>query len=165
MKKQYPLLLAAGLMLLVHALFSTAPLTRLLQMPSGALAALGIGCPVSFSADMVHIHARPELTVSNACSGVRLFAILVGLGGGYWCGRHPRRWLALLPLAYGVTLFSNSVRIVMVWHFRRIFESVLPEWLHEFAHLGIGTVWSLTIITALLYAISRPPKPLKETNP
>jgi exosortase/archaeosortase family protein len=165
MKKQLPLFIAASLMLLIHALFSIGPLTQWLQLPSGFIASLFIGAPIEFSADMVHIQAQPELTVSNACSGVRLFAILVGLGGGYWCGRHPRRWLALLPLAYGVTLFSNSVRIVVIWHFRRIFENVFPEWLHEFAHMGIGIIWSLTIITALLYAITRQPKPLKETNP
>ena len=155
MKKHQPLLIAAGLMLLIHALFASEPLTRLLQVPSGVMASLFIGAPVSFSAGVVHIHAQPELTVSGACSGVRLFAILTGLGGGYWCGRQPRRWLALLPFAYGAALFSNSVRIAAVWQFRRIFANAIPEWLHEFAHMGIGIVWSLTLVTIPLYAITR----------
>ena len=53
---------------------------------------------------VVHIAVDPLLTVSTACSGARLFSILAGLGGGYWCGRQLRRWLILLPTVHWLKL-------------------------------------------------------------
>lgn len=155
---------AMAFMILINLLFTIAPLQRLLQIPSGCMASFFLGAPAEFDGSVVQIFTQPRLTVSTACSGVRLFAILSGLGAGYWCGRRRLRWLALLPLCYGITLFSNSARIAAAWQFRRISDGLLPDWLQEFAHMGIGMAWSLTIIAVLVYWMSRKPQPVKETN-
>lgn len=162
MKKHAPLLIATVLTLIVHQLISFPPMERLLQIPSGYLAAFFLGAPASFDGEVVLITTHPLLTVSPACSGVRLFAILVGLGGGYWCARRIFRWLALLPACYLITLFSNSARITAAWHFRHVSKHLIPDWLQEFAHMGIGAVWSLTIISLLIFWITRPSQPVEE---
>lgn len=165
MKKHLPFLLAAGLMLLTYELASLRQLERLLQLPSGHLAAFFLGAPASYDGELVHISVEPLLTVSRSCSGARLFAILTGLLGGYWCGRRLLRWLALLPLCYGLALLSNSARIAAGWHVHTISNHLIPEWLQEFAHMGIGIVWSLTIVALLVYFITRSPKLLEEPTP
>jgi len=162
MKKHMPFLIAAGLMLLAHGLMSTPPLEKWLQLPSGYIAAFLLGAPSVCTGGVIEIGTQPLLSVGIPCSGVKLFSILVGLGGGYWCGRKPLRWLALLPACYGVALFSNSARIVAGFHFRTLTAGLLPDWLQEFAHMGIGGVWSLTVVAVLVYLITRPPQPLKD---
>lgn len=162
MKKYLPLIFAAVIMVLVHEIASIQSLEKWLQVPSGFIAAFLLGAPASFDGEVVRIPVVPLLTVSTACSGARLFAILTGLGGGYWCGRRFLRWLALLPACYFITLCSNSARIAAAWHFRHASDRLIPEWMQEFAHMGIGAVWSLTIIALLVYLINRPSQPVEE---
>lgn len=162
MKKHMPLVIAAGLMLVMHDIFSIHALEKWLQIPSGYIAAFFLGAPVSFTGEVIEIGTKPLLTISVPCSGVKLFSILIGLGGGYWCGRKISRWLVLLPACYVITLFSNAARIVAGYHFRIITEGMLPDWLQEFAHMGVGGVWSLTVVALLVFLITRPSQPLEE---
>jgi len=162
MKKHLPLIIAAGLLLMMHEFFSLQSREKLLQIPSGYIAAFFLGAPAAFNGEVIEVGIKPLLTVSIPCSGVKLFSILIGLGGGYWCGCKPLRWLVLLPVCYLITLFSNSARIVAAYHFRTITDGLLPDWLQEFAHMGIGGVWSLTVIAVLVYWITRSSQPLEE---
>jgi hypothetical protein len=75
------------------------------------------------------------------------------------------RWLALLPLSYLIALFGNAARISMAWQFRRFSGGRIPEWLHEYVHMGIGIVCFLTIVAVLLYWILPQPRQEKETTP
>ena len=127
---------------------------RMLQVPSGVLAAGFLGAPFRIDADGVAILLQPLLMVTGSCSGTTLFAFLAGLGAGYWCGNRLRRWLLLFPLAYGMALLGNAARISMAWQFRRLTNGQIPEWLQEYAHMGIGMVCSLTLAAALLYWIN-----------
>ena len=66
-----------------------------------------------------------------------------------------------------MTLLGNAARISMAWQFRRFTAGQIPEWLQEYAHLGIGMVCSLTLSAALLYWINhaskKEPENQKET--
>jgi exosortase/archaeosortase family protein len=155
-------LIAGLLMLLFSSLCSREPIAYGLQIPSGLLASIFLGAPAGIEDHVVRIFTDPLLTVNAACSGIRFFAFIAGLGGGYWCGKRLWRWMALLPLCYLIALLGNAARIAMAWQFRRFTEGRIPEWLQEYVHMGIGMVCFLTLVAALLYWINRQPSTVKE---
>jgi len=159
--KYRPIIISGGLMFLLAAICSIDAVARLLQIPSGVLASYFLGAPAVVEDHMVRIFTNPLLTVNPACSGVRFFAFIAGLGGGYWCGKHLLRWIALLPLCYLIALFGNSARISMAWQFRRFAGGRIPEWVQEYIHMGIGMVCFLTIVAALLHWINHQPRTAK----
>lgn len=154
-------LVAGAVMLLVSRIGSLESIVHALQIPSGLLASVFLGAPAVVEDQVVRIFTQPLLTVNAACSGIRFFAFIAGLGGGYWCGKRVGRWLALLPLCYLIALLGNAARIAMAWQFRRFTDGRIPEWLQEYVHMAIGMVCFLSLVAALLYWINR--QPLKET--
>ena len=144
-------LIAGAVMLLVARMGSFESILLALQIPSGLLASIFLGAPAVVEDQVVRIFTQPLLTVNAACSGVRFFAFIAGLGGGYWCGKRVGRWLVLLPLCYLITLLGNAARISMAWQFRRFTDGRIPEWLQEYTHMGIGIVCFLSLSAALLY--------------
>ena len=163
LKRYTPIIIAGSLMFFIYSILSLASTASLLQIPSGYIASFFLGAPISFSNSIIQIQTIPPLTVSIACSGIRLFSIIAGLGGGYWCRHNVWRWLILLPLSYIITLFSNAARIVVIWQFRRFSNGYLPDWVQEFCHMGIGIVCSLTIILAIFHFITN--KSIKNKEP
>ena len=155
-------LLAGGLMLLIASICSRESMAYGLQVPSGFIAAFFLGAPALVDDHVVRIFTQPLLTVNSACSGIRFFAFIAGLGGGYWCGKRFWRWIALLPLCYLIALSGNVARIVMAWQFRRLTEGRIPDWLQEYMHMGIGMACFLSLVAALLYWINRQPPTVKE---
>jgi len=127
---------------------------RFLQLPSGWLSALFLGAASRVDHDVVMILVNPPLTVSSACSGAGFFAFLCGMGGAFFCGWRPLRWLALLPLSYLIALLANTARIVMAWQFHRFSAGHLPGWLQEYSHMGIGMACFLSITAVLLWFLS-----------
>ena len=162
MSKYRSIIISGGLMFLLASICSPAAIARLLQIPSGVLASYFLGAPAVVGDNVVRILTNPLLTVGAECSGIRFFAFLAGLGGGYWCGKRLLRWLALLPLCYLIALLGNAARISMAWQFRRFTGGRIPEWLQEYIHMGIGMACFLTIVAVLLHWINHQPRNTKE---
>ncbi len=164
MNKYRPIIIAGSLMLLLSWIGNIDAIARGLQIPSGWLAAFFLGAPAAMEDGSIRIFTSPQVIVSVACSGIRFFAFLAGLGGGYWCRGKIRRWLMLLPASYLITLFANAARIAMAWQFRRFSNGHLPGWLQMYVHIGIGTVCFLSVTAILMYVITPKPQP-KTDNP
>lgn len=147
------LILACAIMFAVNTLCVLTGAGRLLQIPSGGLAAFFLGAGAQLESGVVKILVNPPLTVSAACSGRGFFAFLCGLGGAFYCGKNQMRWLLLLPLCYLIALFANFARIIMAWHFHRLYAGRLPGWLQEYCHMGLGLACFLSITALLLWWI------------
>lgn len=157
-------MIVTGLLLAGLLSFSTTPiLIQALQLPSGWLAAFFLGAPSCVDGDLVRIFTTPQVTISQACSGVRFFILITALGGGYWCGTKIRRWLLLFPVTYLIAVHVNAARISMIWQFRRFSAGLIPEWLQQHGHMGIGIVCFLSVITVLFYWCNRNLSYEKET--
>lgn len=98
---------------------------------------------------MLHL-PRLEVTVGASCSGMQFFFLLTCLLG--WSALKHRggwSWLpAILVLAYGMTLFANSVRVVLAVFAREAALHLLgPAYLHS-AHLAAGILVFLPLLIA-----------------
>ena len=153
LKKHKTFIIACVVMFVIDFVCSLSGAGCLLQIPSGWLAALFLGAPCCVDQDIVRIMVSPLLTVSEKCSGSGFFAFICGMGGAFFCGSKPLRWLVLLPLCYLIALIGNVARIVMAWHFQRLSEGRIPEWLQEYSHMGIGMACFLSITAVLLWVI------------
>ena len=98
--------------------------------------------------------------VTNVCSAANFFILLSALMAGLVIKSARFRELLkivwILPLAYVVTIFANSSRIVGAWVTGRWARRILPENFWPGVHLGTGIVVFLTflILTYLLLSWS-----------
>ncbi len=107
-------------------------------------------------------HPALEIHVVRDCSGFRFFLLLYSLA--IWnllrhrfCALHHLLLClpALLPAIYGVTLLTNTIRIISVVEVRFLSNLLLPERLQAAAHVLTGSLIFLTTLILTQWTYER----------
>lgn len=118
------------------------------------------GAPVSPAEPGAVLHlAGLEVAVGKTCSGMSFYLLLSGLMAWSvlrWKGGW--RWLPVVALvAYAVTLFANSLRVVLAVFVREATVAFMgPSYAHS-AHLAVGILIFLPLLIACSWLLERKP--------
>jgi len=126
--------------------------------PAAHIAALITGAPCTVEADCYRLRGPAfDLAVVPACAAADFCSLLAGFLSllMFW-----RRWplvsqLAVLPLAWIITVTANAVRLVSCWHADRWACVVLPPALGPGIHLMTGIATFLLVLTAVFWGMTR----------
>lgn len=156
-------LLAAGLMLsggLVFANLFDSFWLEFLGFPSARI------CSMFFASDCVSTSEGYLITnkalpvhVTDVCSASNFFILLIVLIScsviQSFSAKELTKAVWILPLAYAVTVFANSSRIIGGWVTGRWARMTLPENCWPGIHLGTGVVVFLTCLMMTYLFLNR----------
>jgi len=140
LNKQIPFYLAAGILFLLLKLFHNIADHDALQFllwPTSKLVAIMTTDPGNYLPETGYFHKKLNIIINKSCSGFNFwlicFLMLYSLGiQRIKKSRDKALWLAVsLFLAYGLTFFVNSARILIATFIKRSEWIPKTNWLHQ----------------------------------
>ena len=125
--------------------------------PAAHLAALMTGAPCIAQADGYRLPGPDiDLVVVPACAAVDFFCLLTGFLSVLMCWRRgsPASQLAILPLAWFITVITNAVRLASCWQADTWARAALPPSLWPSLHLATGVATFLLSLTAIFFGMT-----------
>ena len=124
-----------------------------LGLPSSLICSMFLGsdCVATAEGYMLTNEMLP-VHVTEVCSGASFFILLLVLISGAVIEscrfKELLKIVWIVPLAYAITVFANSARIIGGWVTGKWARMALPEDLWAGIHLGTGVVIFLTFLIA-----------------
>jgi len=135
---------------------------RLLGYPSGFLSAFMLGMRVGFNEghEILIEGLHGQIRLIAGCCGFSFFCILCSFGvySALRLNSHQTKWRyigAAFFLAYGVTIVTNTIRIVCSFHVHRISQIIFPSVYLDIIHRGVGISIFLTSLLIVSLFIER----------
>jgi len=126
--------------------------------PAAHLAALATGAPCVAEADGYRLVGPGlDLEVVPACAAVDFYCLLVGFLSILlsWHGWPRVVQLAVLPMAWVITVVANAVRLTSCWQVDRWARMALPEALWPGLHMAVGVATFLLALTIVFWGFTR----------
>jgi len=126
--------------------------------PAAHMAAFATGMPCTGEPDGYRLSGQGlDLTVVPACAAVDFFCLLTAFLSMLFSRRawSSTSQLAVLPVAWLITIATNSIRIASCWQTDRWAHSALPPSLWPGLHLGVGVATFLVALTIVFWVVTR----------
>jgi len=132
---------------------------RLFCAPAAHLAALFLSAPVQFASNGYRIDVAFPIEVTTDCSAIKFFSVALAVLAGLAVERRwsPIGYLALVPLAYTMTLLANTSRIVSTWYIDSLFAPLLHTTYQAGLHGAVGALIFMSTLVALYITLGRSP--------
>jgi len=125
--------------------------------PAAHLAALATGAPCAAEPEGYRLTGPDiDLVVVPACAATDFFCLLTGFLSVLlsWRGWPPASQLAVLPLAWLITIVTNAVRLASCWQVDAWARATLPASLWPGLHLATGVSTFLLALTAIFWGVT-----------